>query len=508
MNIVPGDNIQQKINVSSPGETVNFAPGTYNVGSALQLPGGRTYTGNGAVLNWTSASNSLGIVNGGGAKFSGLTFNGGGLNVKSNISGLIVSGCTFQNIQSNSGTTDAGILFNGLSDSSVTHCSFSKCMGDAGILGWNPLRCHFDDNSFDGCHENMHLFWGTVAPQPCFSTVNRNVFNHTIRYSLEMQGCPDTLEVAFNWSDNPAPADKATMIFSLPLSDSQSNPVPVYSRNVRVHHNYLGGTGLVPVGTFPWHEDGKTGFNRSTAFEFGGNGSQLYNNVISGQFLIGILFTCTTPAWSYHDNVFAGCKPDGGGLFQGEARGVLPLPANIFGNQILPNMVAAPTPAQVTSGSYWGIDSGQVSPPAPPPPIVIPPVVVPPEAPVSISATLNPDGSVTCVWTGPGPLTISGSDPHDTATFAVPSPATLKDLTRGWEIFFSDGTSKVSVQMPGTPPNPPVPFKPTLVAPPAPPATIDWTGMQAACDADDASLTAHAASNAKLHAAIAAAKGQ
>lgn len=507
MNIAPGNNLQQKIGASSAGETVTFSPGTYSVSSPLNFLGGRTYQGNGAVLNWTAASNSLGIVNGNGATFRGLTFNGGGLSAVQNTSRLIVDSCAFQNIQSNSGTTDAGVLFNGLSDSSVIRCTFSKCQGDAAILGWNPLRCHFDDNMFVDSHEGFHAFWGTTAPQPCFSTLKRNVFNRIARYAVENQGCPDTWEVAFNWADNFTSADRATMVYSLPLTDSGSNAVRVYSKNVHVHHCYAGGIGLVPIGLFPWHENGNTGFNRSTAFEFGGDGSKIDHCLINGEFLVGILYTCTTPTWGYTNCTFAGCKPEAGGLVLAEFGGVAPLPANIFGNQILANMVAVPTPQQVTSGSYWNVDSGQVSPPAPPPPIVIPPIVIPPEVPVSIAATLNPDGSVTCVWTGSGPLTISGSDPHDTVTFAVQSPQTVTGLPPGWLVFFGDGASKTSVQTPGTP-DPTIAFKPTLVAPLVLPATIDWTGMQAACDADDVSLTSHAASNAKLHAAIAAAKGQ
>lgn len=495
MNISPNDNIQQKINASSPGETVNFAPGTFNIGTTLQLPGGRTYQGSGgAVLNWTGGATFLANLNGG-ANIAGLAFNGAGLNCLPDTSNISISRCSVTNIRGRSNSPQSnGIFYNGLSNSSFTHNSFSGNRGDGCLFGYNLRTSHVDDNSFDGNWKAMHCLWDAASLVPCFSTVLRNVFNHTDKYSTEFQGCANGLEIGFNWSDNPTPPDHATMPYSLPLSDSGSNATPIYSKGIHFHHNLAGGSGLQPIATVPWHYQGQTGYNQSWGLEFGSADGIVENCLFNGLFAVAICCTCTTSGWSYRNNVFAGLQLKFGAMVTTEFRGVLPLPANVFGNQILPNMVAAPTPQQVTSGSYWNVDSGQVSPPAPPP-IVIPPVVVPPEAPVSISATLNPDGSVTCVWTGPGPLTISGSDPRDTVTFAVQSPQTVTGLPPGWTVFFSDGASKTSVQTSGTP-DPTIAFKPTLVVVPAPPVTtpMDWTAIDLA--------------NAALQAAIAAAKGQ
>lgn len=457
ITIPAGANLQAAINASAPGDVLIFPAA--NVGSSLSFPGARTYQG--GPLTWVGGKAVLGTINGPGATFAKFTAVKAGLTASRGTSKLTVTDCTFADIPNTSpDTLNSGIFFDAISDSSITHNSFRNIRGAAAIFGYNPLRCDISDNVFDGNWKGMHILWGTVSPTPCFSTILRNVFNGTEKYPAELQGCVDTLEFAFNWSDNQTPPDKATMPYSLPLSDSGSNATQVYSKRVRVHHNYAGGTGLVPLATIPWRANGQSGFNQSWGLEIGGADTEVDHNIFNGPFAVAICDTCTTPAWSYHDNVFAGVKPLFGGLVIPEFKGVAPLPVNVYGNQILPNMLAAPKPEEVTSGRQWAVDSGAGGLP--------PPVVSP--APSTIKATVNADGSVTVTWTGPGPLTARGSDPKDAATFKdAVSPATLKAFPPGWTVWISDGSGEAMVTIPGTPTG--IAFAPVLVAPATQPAT-------------------------------------
>lgn len=436
VNVGPGDNAQAKINGSVVGDTVNFT--SINISRPLSFPGGRTYT-NGPV-NYTGTG-ALGSVNGNDAKFVKLTLSGGGLSAAQNTSGLLVDSCTIKNIPSINGPTDAGIFFNGLIDSSVVHTTFTGCYGDACILGYNPLRCKFNDNYLDTNHEGFHFFYGTTAPQPCFSEILRNVFIHTVRYSLEQQGCPNTLEIAYNWAEYSIAADHATMQYSLPLSDSGSNNPPVYNQNVHVHHNYSGGTGLVPISTTPVFQGGIAYYNQSWGFEAGQG--EYDHNFVNGRYACAMCYTCTTPDWSYHDNVWAGVQPKFGGMVIPEFRGVPPKAGNTERNNTLLNMIAVPSQADITTGRYWNVDSGATTQPAPP--------VVVPDVALTVHATLNLDGTVTVSWTGVGPLYIRGSLPTDKVVFQdAPRDLTLGNINNTWTVWIGDGSSEMPLTIAGS----------------------------------------------------------
>jgi hypothetical protein len=400
-----------------------------------------TNVGNGEVLNWTGGNQPLARVGGNGVTIDGYVFSGSGIYAEG-VSGLTIKNCVFQNSKFHQWAADDGIFYNGLTDSSVTHCKFQAWYGDAGIFGYNPLRCHFDDNAFEDVTEGMHFNWGQTAV-PCNSTILRNAFNHTHRYALEMQGAISGLDVGFNWAENFTPANHATMAYSLPLTGQPGGGVVGYSNGVHVHHNYAGGTGLVPGPV--------ANGDQSWGFELGGRDTEFDHNLVNGAFLVCVTATGTSNAWNPHDNVFAGHR---GKVFDYEYAGTAP--ATAANNQDLPNMVAVPAAAAVTSGAFWVVNGAG----APSPPVA-------PAAPATVHPVANAGGTISVSWSGPGPMYCRGSAPADKVTFpGATSPQVIRNLPDGWVVFVGDGSTEASVTVAGSLLPPTAPFAPVLTPPP------------------------------------------
>jgi hypothetical protein len=283
--------------------------------------------------------NFLAIALGDGVSVYGITFDGAGLSLDQNNSGyanITVTACTFQNCR-NTGAGGAwpfveAIPYVGLTNANITHNFFQHWNTDTGIIGWGATNSHFDDNRFDDVNEAMH-FDGEASG----ITILRNQFTHIHRYALEMQMQGSGLEIAFNWSSEPAFPDNANMIYSIAC--------PTITK-LHVHHNYAGGIGLTPIGA---------NAAQSWEFEMAGADVEVDHNLVNVSFVSAITTCFQPPASTIHDHVFAGLKEQWGPM--PSECGVAPAMGNAYNNQDLPNALPAPSAASVLSGAYWGTSS-------------------------------------------------------------------------------------------------------------------------------------------------------
>jgi hypothetical protein len=188
-------NVASAIAGSHPGDTLNFAPGTYNLQPranrpALKCPGNRTYVGNGAVIALSggpAANEQSQLVSfGTNSEVSGFTFTdaqvefgNGSFNVHDN---------NFMNMPNT-----MAVFVSNDSNSHFDHNQFQN-IGAEGIYGYPGNGNTYDNNAFDQVFEPIHLV-GVCDT----NDVSGNVITHATRFGIELQEGMTHLTVENNW---------------------------------------------------------------------------------------------------------------------------------------------------------------------------------------------------------------------------------------------------------------------------------------------------------------------
>ena len=285
--------IQNAIDRSGSGDTVHFGAGTYNIGTMLNLQGGRTYTGDaGTNLNWTGGSNNVVAQCWSGANINNLTFTGGCLLL--NGSGYSVTNNTFQNNGGN------GIKFGGLSNSDISHNTFNNFTGEGAIYGAGSSNVSINYNRFDKVGEAIHLNWNQGPGHTNNTSVEHNVITNATHYAMEMGGDVNGLDIGNNWVDNWVPQQSQ---IGLSIATGGSGQYNDFGYNVNIHDNYIGGNNL------------RTGSSPDvyySAVEGMGQNLQVYNNTFAGPWGLAVLYGWTSSAWKFYNNTQIGLRPVNG----------------------------------------------------------------------------------------------------------------------------------------------------------------------------------------------------
>ncbi len=290
-NMAPSQ-IQAQINQSSPGDVLYFNSGTYRLGQLKLLPG-RTYFGSldgQAVLSGTGGY-ALMNFSGSGLVLQHFTFDGGGVAFAGPVSGVNVEYNTFRNIDAhpnfnNQNTTEAIFMDNGASNSDFSYNTFTNIGGSVlnqfqdqwvagGMLGFGLSNVTIEHNTFDHFDEGIHIFYRFLDGKNV--KIDYNTFTNGHRIAIEQQngegGHAQGLEVAYNNVSNPLNPWALTYALSI---------VPDGSTSSLVHDNFLNGN--MPVA--PACQG--SGCHYGYGIESSGLGTQVYNNVVVGNWINGV----------------------------------------------------------------------------------------------------------------------------------------------------------------------------------------------------------------------------
>jgi hypothetical protein len=291
--------IQNAINSAGQGGTVQLTAGTFNISSTLNLNGctlagvaGKT------VLQWSGGNNYLAAI-GSNAAITGVTFNGGGLQISDKAQNLTVNSDTFENINGFDAYHDNGITATGgFDNASITNNAFTNISGDGAYL-FSMNNSHFDSNTLSDCFEGVHAinFAGASAGNNC--TFNYNTLTGISRHGIEIQNPWFNLSVGWNTlSDfNVQPGGNSHIALSIATGPDGGTD----AQNVDVHDNVILGTGP-GVPSSP-----NTDF---TAIEIMGSGSIVNHNYIAN-WGWGVLDGFTTN-WQVTNNSFVNVTSQNG----------------------------------------------------------------------------------------------------------------------------------------------------------------------------------------------------
>jgi hypothetical protein len=278
--------IQSEMNRAAVGDTVDFAPGIYNLasngsnsnGAALRLVAGVTYTG----PQFGEPARLIGTGRYPLMYFSGrrvtieyLVFDNGPLFLEDRVTNATIVNNVFENIDCGSVASQTTAIFiaGGLNDSDISYNRFQNIgqtcnsqyqdkqgAGGIGLFGFHNLA--ITHNSFNTVYEGIGI---TISNSDEYDgvggNISHNVFSGIHRIAIEILGTntnPNGLEVAYNrYSDALLPW-AYTFGFSLTAG-----------LNMIVHDNVITGNKNKP-GYVPY------------AVEIAGINTRAYNNVIEG----------------------------------------------------------------------------------------------------------------------------------------------------------------------------------------------------------------------------------
>ncbi|MFZ0589441.1 MAG: glycosyl hydrolase family 28-related protein, partial [Bryobacteraceae bacterium] len=363
--------IQKAVN-STPSGTLLFPAGTYKLSNTVTLLSNVTYLGqSGAKLQgngrfWIMQT----ALDGQNETISGLTFDDGGLLIQGTVTGLTVTGSTFQNLTVDAygegnwalGTaifSDTG----GLRSSKISGNTFKNLIVNGtpepygnidyeqnGGMNFHGLDAtSIDHNTFDHIGADG-IYWCMENTYPSSNVyIGYNNFTNVHRMGMEIQGpmgCGghDTLPgfansglvIEYNSFTQPLDAYWWTYPISLaaPATDGETGGI--------IRYNYL--VSAVPP---DYGMNGPTGYGMEAA----GANEQVYGNTLAGPWQQAIVYN-GAPNSTIHDNFLCG-------LAQGASMGISyetsPSPnVTVSNNTIKPNSCPANLPNPI--------------PPTPPPP--------------------------------------------------------------------------------------------------------------------------------------------
>jgi len=278
--------IQSKINRAVVGDTVDFAPGIYNLasngsnsnGAALRLAAGVTYTGprSGPPARLVGTGRyPLMYFSGRRVTIEHLVFDNGPLFLENRVTNATIDNNVFANIDCGSVASQTTAIFvaGGLNDSDISYNSFQNIgqtcnsqyqdklgAGGIGLYGFHNLT--ITHNSFNTVYEGIGIsISNSDEYDGSGGKINYNVFSGIHRMAIEILGTntnPSGLEVAYNHYSNALLPWAYTFGFSLTAG-----------QNMIVHDNVINANNNKP-GYVPY------------AVEIAGNNTRAYNNVIEG----------------------------------------------------------------------------------------------------------------------------------------------------------------------------------------------------------------------------------
>ena len=189
--------------LSHPGDTINFAAGTYSVApNSVTFPASRHYVGNGAVFVNTSPAGTSGDLvkalggtgNSDQTEITGFIFTGGQLacDASGNSGSFYVHGNTFTDTVNGN-----GIFIGGCFNSAFNQNTFANMASDGGIYGYPGNNTQYDNNSFTNTAEPIHLVANCTGVD-----VSGNVITGASRIAIELGDGMQNVTINNNWVGN------------------------------------------------------------------------------------------------------------------------------------------------------------------------------------------------------------------------------------------------------------------------------------------------------------------
>ncbi|HXE13950.1 MAG TPA: RICIN domain-containing protein [Bryobacteraceae bacterium] len=356
--------IQRAVN-STPSGALEFPNGTYKLTKAVNLLSGVHYQGKNAVIKgtgkfwlfqtaWNAANNTI----------SGFTFDNGGINLAGTVTGITITGNTFQNLTGNNSGgnwTLGNAIFaggGGIRSSKISGNTFKNLLVDGSpepngnIDAGNNQAMHLygvdstsiDHNTFDHIGEAIGIcFTNTYESNNVY--IGYNTFTNIHRMGMEIQGpmgCgrskpvlngPDTHNIVIEYNSFTNPLDPYWWTYPISLA----NPAPSGGSGAIVRYNYL-------VSALP-----KYGMNGPNGYgiESGSSNMQIYGNTVVGPWGTGITYD-GSPNSTIHDNFLCGIAQGAKAGIRWETRESANV--SIKNNEMHPNGCPAqiPNPTKLT----------------------------------------------------------------------------------------------------------------------------------------------------------------
>lgn len=317
VNVPSNSNLQNAINAASAGTKLMLS-GSYSV-SGLSLKSGVNLVG-AATINGDIKGSNLSNV-----RVDSLTLKGT-ITLDDSVSNLWLTNNVFD-----SGNKANDLVFHGGHDIHILNNTFQNA-SDIALLGWVLQNSDISYNLFQFSSEHLHLFWGASGPNnPDNVKITHNIFRRSKRYTMELQGGPNTLEVAHNWIGDWLASDLTGNCLSTTMSIATGGSGPnTTSYHVKVHDNM--------VGYFPANPPLGSGCgNTGSAYELMGSDLEGWNNLEFGLWKGGPLTGWTTPAWKWHDNIKIGSTLSSYPNPAGEDHYQAPAAGNYVNNKVVPD---------------------------------------------------------------------------------------------------------------------------------------------------------------------------
>lgn len=313
--------IQNAVNATHSGSLV-FPAGTYKLTKTITLLSNVTYQGQSAKLQGNGAWIMQTAWSGANETISGFIFDNGGLCISGTVTGLTLSGNTFQNLTNDytgGNWTQGNAVFSGsggLRASKISGNTFKNLLvgnspepngnidnGGNGALWFYGLDAtSIDHNTFDHVGEGIKVCLNNNY-QSNNIYIGYNTFTNIHRMGMEIQGAmgcgasapaingPDTYNTVIEYNSFTSPLDPYWWTYPISLA----NPAPYGGSGAIIRYNYL-------VSALP-----KYGMNGPNGYgiEAGSASLQIYGNTVAGPWGTGITYD-GSPNSTIHDNFLCG----------------------------------------------------------------------------------------------------------------------------------------------------------------------------------------------------------
>jgi hypothetical protein len=389
--------IQKAVN-ATPSGTLTFPQGTYKLTKTITLLSTVSYQGQNAKLQGNGGWIMQTAWSGANETISGFTFDNGGLCLSGTVTGLTVTGNTFQNLNnsySGGNWTQGNAIFagsGGLRASKISGNTFKNLLvdnspepngniddgGNGAMWFYGVDATSIDHNTFDHIGEGIKMCLDNTY-QSNNIYIGYNTFTNVHRMGMEIQGAmgcgasapaingPDTHSMVIEYNSFTNPLDPYWWTYPISLA----NPAPYGGSGAIIRYNYL-------VSALP-----KYGMNGPNGYgiEAGSASLQIYGNTVAGPWGTGITYD-GAPNSAIHNNFLCG-------IAKGATAGIRyetsqSTNVSITNNTIQPNSCPAALPNPI------------VSSPAPTPT----PVPTPTPTPTPIGPIANGTYGITNAYSG------------------------------------------------------------------------------------------------------------
>lgn len=382
--------VKAAINASKPGDTVLFSGGTFDFSDEFTVASDRTYQGaNGATLKGRGAKGQLIQLHGNNVKFTGLTFEGGGVFVDSAAGGMNQNiTFDFNTFKLNtSGEHPSGITFtSGLANSKITNNYFTGYNAGFGIYGYNYNGLTIANNEFINIRAGMHIdAFGNSGNL----LVEQNYISGAMGMGMEFQSSATNLTFQDNWYENPNlstnfSTNNNSMAYSLILDKSS---------NINIRRNVV---------IAPQRPDG---VGTRIGFEVGGDNTLVEDNYVNGvNHVLAMNDGVGSASVNVRNNKFmnylqgwSNSFPASNRTWQNVNNGPNTRLSDTMESRIAAN--AKPGIGNKRYGSNGSNNNTGGSPVVTPPPVESAPTVDSPAAPTGLTALVTGASTVNLFWT-------------------------------------------------------------------------------------------------------------